>query len=98
MSWFRTLGDRLVHDTEGGWQTQAACAGRWDLFTETRFDHEHGDLKVLRQVRKICAECPVKQVCYETGTFEAAGVWGGRQRTLESAIKERKMKAARHGS
>lgn len=42
--------------TAKDWQTQAACAGDWDIF-----DKEDGDSREL--AKSICAGCPVLALC-----------------------------------
>lgn len=57
------------------WHAEAACRGdgtdRW--FPTVGANHHR-----LRELRRICAACPVSGECLEEGLNHDHGVWGGR--------------------
>lgn len=67
---------------DDGWQTRAEC--QWVL-EPTIFD-EDASAQSHATARQWCADCPVRQQCYQTATASEAlpklwrlsGVWGGQ--------------------
>ena len=53
-----------------GWQDQAACKGKTDLFFS-------GLPQRQATAIAICATCPVRPECRKAGAGEPFGVWGG---------------------
>ena len=79
--------DPLAFLAEHSWREQAVCAsidgGAW-------FPHKGGS---TRQVKRICATCPVRADCLEYALEhgEHHGIWGG-----ESERSRRRIRATRN--
>lgn len=89
----------MPHATFGfisiNWQDKAACSAidvavfYYDTWTE-RLDE-------LNQIRRVCAECPVRAQCleYALDTDDKYGVWGGlTPRERRQVKRERRESAA----
>ena len=64
------------------WREHAACTGHAEYF--------FNDAKKtnVREAKKICAGCPVKQQCLEHGlTHDEYGIWGGLTATERRVFK-----------
>lgn len=96
-TWLSVGKGYFVLDAQHGWQKNAACAGQWDVFTDTLFSYKSGDPQLLKDIQEMCDACPVKDACFEAGRFETAGVWGGKLRTPETAIQEHKKDRLERG-
>jgi WhiB family redox-sensing transcriptional regulator len=76
-----------------GWQRLAACRGEDSsyYFAPSYFEKRREKLAREAVAKRICAACPVEQVCldYALGTRETHGVWGGLNETERRAILKR---------
>ncbi len=62
---------------ERNWRHQAACKGmNPNIFFPTR-----GGNHTLCAAKAVCAACPVRTQCFQEGSAEYAGVWGGKSST-----------------
>ena len=77
-----------------GWQRLAACRGEDSSFYFAPSYFEKRGEKLAREAvaKRICAVCPVRQLCldYALDTREGHGVWGGLNETERRAILKRK--------
>jgi len=77
------------------WQLHAACKGMdTELFYHPDAERGHAKRKRIVNAKKICASCPVLNVCAEfaLSNVEVYGIWGGmtereRQRITGRAIR-----------
>ena len=62
---------------ERDWRHLAACKGMDpNIFFPTR-----GGNHTLCAAKAVCAACPVRTQCFQEGSAEYAGVWGGKSST-----------------
>ena len=77
-----------------GWQRLAACRGEDSSFYFAPGYFEKRGEKLAREAvaKRICAVCPVRQLCldYALETREGHGVRGGLNETERRAILKRK--------
>lgn len=61
----------------GGWQSEAACAGRDDLDPMSQDDDAKAELM------RVCESCPVREQCgaYADEKEITSGIWGGVDRS-----------------
>ena len=91
------LADQTAPVVPDGWRERAACRGHGDLF----FPGEHAaTAEVVREIRAMCAACPVLAECREDALTapEAphgwqAGMSPGEQRVARRGVPKRR----RHG-
>ena len=76
-----------------GWQRLAACRGEDSsyYFAPGYFEKRAEKLAREEVAKRICAACPVRQLCldYALETREGHGVWGGLNETERRAILKR---------
>jgi WhiB family redox-sensing transcriptional regulator len=76
-----------------GWQRLAACRGEdsASYFAPSYFEKRRDKLAREAVAKRICAVCPVRQLCldYALSTREGHGVWGGLNETERRAILKR---------
>lgn len=100
------LADQSTPVEPDGWRELAACRGHIDLF----FPGEHAaTAEVVREIRAMCAACPVLAECREDALTapEAphgwqAGMSPGEQRDARRGVPKRKRhgrgRAVEHGT
>jgi WhiB family redox-sensing transcriptional regulator len=89
------LLDLIVDARDRTWMPQAACRGmNPDTFHPSRGES-------VRELKAICAECPVIDPCREYGISEKHGIWGGlserERRTLRRDVAKG-PREIRHGT
>jgi len=63
---------RVISNADLDWRDQSSCKGKQEFF----FSDNKASL--VREAKKICAECPVLQQCLAHGMkHDEYGVWGG---------------------
>lgn len=68
----KTNTERILTRADIEWRERAACTGKQELFFN---DHR---ATVVREAKKICAVCVVRQQCLAHAMkHDEFGVWGG---------------------
>jgi WhiB family redox-sensing transcriptional regulator len=83
-------------DEDPNWADDAACKGSTELFYP-----ERGDNAAVKEAKKICAICPIKQKCLDYALWhnERIGIWGGTtDRDRERIKQQAKHDSEPHGT
>jgi WhiB family redox-sensing transcriptional regulator len=63
---------RVISNADLDWRERSACKGKQEFFFS---DHKSS---VVREAKKICATCVVRQQCLAHGMkHDEYGIWGG---------------------
>lgn len=82
------------------WQTAAACKNQLDVFYPVmNEDKDRLDVSLYEPAKKICAACPVQEVCLEDALTnnERHGVWGGLAPAERRHLRARRTSDQRSG-
>jgi len=81
------------------WWDLANCRGRHDLLSSFVPDAQTHDRracqKVPAELARLCAECPVNLICYESGFRDRYAIRGGTTASQRDAIIRKERRDAR---
>ena len=86
-----------LRESRTGWREEAACRG---LDTNLVFPSTEEDQVQLSIARKVCAICPVKELClaYAVESRQTVGIWGGATTRERRRLRRRWLEHARRVS
>lgn len=70
----------MIFGDDREWMKDAACRGLWGLFDAREAVSGRDYYPFLDEARKVCAKCPVFDLCKEAGTGERTGIYAGEPR------------------
>ena len=86
-----------LREPRTGWREEAACSG---LDTDLFFPAAEDDQVLLAVARKVCARCPVQELClaYAVESRQTVGIWGGATTRERRRLRRRWLEYARRVS
>jgi WhiB family redox-sensing transcriptional regulator len=86
-----------LRETRTAWREEAACSG---LDTNLFFPAVEDDQVQLAVARKVCALCPVQELClaFAVESRQTVGIWGGATTRERRRLRRRWLEYARRVS